>query len=61
MTDDREQVIAALGDVFDPELGMLIVDLGLVYRVEIAAGRVPGAPLSAALGAAAASRRPAAV
>jgi metal-sulfur cluster biosynthetic enzyme len=40
VTVDREQVIAALGDVFDPELGMSIVDLGLVYAVEIDAARV---------------------
>lgn len=40
MTVDREQVMAALRDVFDPELGMSIVDLGLVYAVEIDGARV---------------------
>jgi metal-sulfur cluster biosynthetic enzyme len=49
----REQVTAALRDVFDPELGMSIVDLGLIYGVQIDGGRVqvtmtltaPGCPL----------------
>jgi metal-sulfur cluster biosynthetic enzyme len=36
----REQVTEALRDVFDPELGMSIVDLGLIYGVEIDGGRV---------------------
>jgi metal-sulfur cluster biosynthetic enzyme len=40
MTVSREQVAHALRDVFDPELGMSIVDLGLIYGVEIDAGRV---------------------
>lgn len=40
MTVDREQVTQALRDVFDPELGMSVVDLGLIYDVEIDAGRV---------------------
>jgi metal-sulfur cluster biosynthetic enzyme len=40
MTITREQVMQALGDVFDPELGMSVVDLGLIYGVEIDAGRV---------------------
>jgi metal-sulfur cluster biosynthetic enzyme len=35
MTVTREQVWSALGDVFDPENGMSIVELGLVYGVEI--------------------------
>jgi metal-sulfur cluster biosynthetic enzyme len=34
----EERVLAALRQVFDPELGINIVDLGLVYEVEIAAG-----------------------
>ncbi|HTI56883.1 MAG TPA: iron-sulfur cluster assembly protein [Verrucomicrobiae bacterium] len=40
MTIGRDQVTEALREVFDPELGMSVVDLGLIYRVEIAAGRV---------------------
>jgi metal-sulfur cluster biosynthetic enzyme len=40
MTITREQVMQALGDVFDPELGMSVVDLGLIYGVQIDAGRV---------------------
>lgn len=35
-----EQVRSALCSVDDPEVGMNIVDLGLVYRVDIAPGRV---------------------
>ena len=40
MTLSREQITQALRDVFDPELGMSVVDLGLIYDVEIDAGRV---------------------
>ncbi len=36
----RDQVTAALRHVLDPELGMSVVDLGLIYRLDIAAGRV---------------------
>jgi metal-sulfur cluster biosynthetic enzyme len=36
----KEQVLDALKAVFDPELGINIVDLGLVYKVEIAEGAV---------------------
>ena len=31
MSASREQIIEALRDVFDPELGMSVVDLGLIY------------------------------
>lgn len=35
MTVTPEQVWTALGSVLDPELGMSIVELGLVYGMEI--------------------------
>jgi len=40
MTLSREQITQALREVFDPELGMSVVDLGLIYDVQIDAGRV---------------------
>lgn len=50
----RDELREALKDVFDPELGYNIVDLGLVYEIEIADAVVtvtmtlttPGCPAS---------------
>jgi metal-sulfur cluster biosynthetic enzyme len=52
-TVTRERVLEALGTVFDPELGMSIVQLGLVYGTEVTGGDVavtmtltaPGCPI----------------
>jgi len=49
----REQVLEALSGVFDPELGMSVVELGLVYSIDIVNGAVtitmtltaPGCPV----------------
>ena len=49
----REQVLAALGGVLDPELGLSVVELGLVYGIDIVDGAVaitmtltaPGCPV----------------
>ncbi|HEX7215391.1 MAG TPA: metal-sulfur cluster assembly factor [Methylomirabilota bacterium] len=40
MTVSPGQITEALREVFDPELGMSVVDLGLIYDVAIDAGRV---------------------
>ena len=40
MSISRDQVTQALREVLDPELGMSIVDLGLIYDVEIDASLV---------------------
>ncbi|HXJ82712.1 MAG TPA: metal-sulfur cluster assembly factor [Candidatus Methylomirabilis sp.] len=57
MTVSREQVTEALRDVFDPELGMSVVDLGLIYDVQVDGGQIrvvmtltaPGCPLHDAM------------
>jgi metal-sulfur cluster biosynthetic enzyme len=53
----RERVTEALREVLDPELGMSVVDLGLVYDIEIDGGKVaitmtltaPGCPIHDAM------------
>ncbi|GAA0935667.1 metal-sulfur cluster assembly factor [Actinocorallia libanotica] len=35
-SDEEEQILEALRDVVDPELGINVVDLGLVYGVNLA-------------------------
>ena len=40
MAISHDQITHALRDVFDPELGMSIVDLGLVYDIAIEGGLV---------------------
>jgi metal-sulfur cluster biosynthetic enzyme len=37
---DEDDVLDALGNVIDPELGLDFVELGLIYGVEIAGGTV---------------------
>lgn len=60
MSPTTEDVLAVLRDkVIDPELGMNIVDLGLVYDVEVGEGRIsvdmtlttPGCPLAGTIAA----------
>lgn len=53
MTTTEDQVREALREVYDPELGINIVDLGLVYEIALEAGKAeitatltsPGCPL----------------
>ena len=40
MTISRDRVTQALREVFDPELGMSVVDLGLIYGVQVDGSRV---------------------
>jgi metal-sulfur cluster biosynthetic enzyme len=52
-----ERVTEALREVLDPELGMSVVDLGLIYGIEIDGGKVaitmtltaPGCPIHDAM------------
>jgi len=37
---DKEDVFLALSDVYDPEIRINIVDLGLIYMVEIEADKI---------------------
>ena len=39
LTDEQEDVLEALRDVVDPELGINVVDLGLVYGVDVDADK----------------------
>ena len=39
-TITREEVLEALHDVFDPEIPVNVVDLGLVYNVQVEEGDV---------------------
>ena len=40
----RDEVEEAMRDVVDPELGINVVDLGLIYDVFIESDRAPGTP-----------------
>ena len=40
LTKEQEDLLEALRDVVDPELGINVVDLGLVYGVDVDAERI---------------------
>ncbi len=54
---NKEEILAAISEVFDPEIPVNVVDLGFIYGVEIEAGKVnvsmtltiPGCPMHAIL------------
>jgi metal-sulfur cluster biosynthetic enzyme len=47
VTFSEQDVLTALRDVYDPELPVNIVDLGLVYRVDVAVdANAPGAGIA---------------
>lgn len=54
---DRETILELLKEVHDPELGVNVVDLGLIYDIEIEEGDVrirmtlttPGCPMHTAI------------
>ena len=53
MNDEKEKILEVLKDVIDPEIGLNIVDLGLVYDVDITDNEItvtmtlttPGCPM----------------
>ncbi len=61
----RETVIERLKEVYDPELGVNVVDLGLIYRMDIKNGHIfiemtlttPGCPLHDTIGSHPSQRR----
>jgi metal-sulfur cluster biosynthetic enzyme len=40
LTAEQEDVLEALRDVVDPELGINVVDLGLIYGIDVDAERI---------------------
>jgi metal-sulfur cluster biosynthetic enzyme len=48
LTTEQEDVLEAMRDVVDPELGINVVDLGLVYGVDVDAERIAMTLTSAA-------------
>lgn len=47
---DKERVMDALRDVYDPEIPVSVVDLGLIYKVEIEDSKVDVAMTMTAVG-----------
>jgi len=53
----REKILERLKDVIDPEIGINIVDLGLIYNIELAENKVtvtmtlttPGCPMHSSI------------